>query len=156
MRFKKMFVVMTVVIGGAALVAGACGGGSSGDHGMNGDMEQPGTAANPDVVIDLKATNLRFVPDAIEVPAGKVVRIDFTNQDKGTEHDFQVDGLKVEMLGGDMSEMHGGDGTMLAAHTTSEGSASVTFRTDQKGTFAIYCTLPGHKDAGMTGTFKVT
>ncbi len=30
------------------------------------------------------------------------------------------------------------------------------FKVDKAGTFAFYCAVPGHRDAGMEGTLEVT
>lgn len=44
---------------------------------------------------------------------------------------------------------------MLVVHVTANGNGSVTFQTDQKGTFVFHCTVPGHKEAGMVGEMTV-
>ena len=45
---------------------------------------------------------------------------------------------------------------MLVLHALPGGTAELTFRTGQTGTFDFYCTIPGHKQAGMMGTLTVT
>ena len=153
---RKQLATMVVAVFGVS-AALACGGGSGagGAHAPSTDHASPRAAQQPDLIVDLKAKNVRFEPSEIEIPAGKLVRIDFENQDEGTEHDFQVDGLDVEIIESEGGDMHSGGGNMLAAHAASEGRASVLFRAMKKGTFEIYCTLPGHKDAGMVGMLRV-
>lgn len=139
------------------VVSAACGGSGSSSGGMNGmDMSTAPAGQQPDVVVDIEVRNVRYEPASFEVPAGKVVQINLRNMD-GTEHDMQVDGLKVQMMDDAQMGDHAGmsDG-MLAMHTLANGSASVMFRTEQKGTYQFYCTMPGHKDAGMVGEMKVT
>lgn len=149
-------------VGGTALAA-ACGGDSSDDTGghnmsdTNGIDGMTTMVATPDATVEVTAEAIHFLPDRIEIPAGKDVKIRLLNVDP-TEHDLQVEGLTVEVVGGTemagdhMDSMNG----MLALHTVAGGSAEVVVRTEQRGTFAFYCTITGHKDAGMVGTFVVT
>lgn len=110
----------------------------------------------PDVVIDISIKNLRFAPSTVDVPAGKTVRINVTNQD-ATEHDLLVQGLHIEKVGEATGAHHAGaTPDMLVVHVTASGNGSITFHTDEKGTFAFYCTIPGHKDAGMVGKMTVS
>lgn len=120
----------------------ACGGGSSGDA--------------ADVVIDFRAENFKFSPDRIQVPAGKTVLLRMRNAGD-MEHDFQVDGLRAEMMDNmSMAGSHAGmSAGMVALHTPKGKSASMTFRTDQRGTYEFYCTISGHKELGMKGTLLV-
>jgi uncharacterized cupredoxin-like copper-binding protein len=118
-------------------------------------MEQPGTAANPDIVIDLAAEKVKFVPDTLTIPAGKAVMIRFENRDGGTEHDFVIEGLDAEIISEEMTGVHE-SGNMVALHTVSGETASIVFRATQKGTFDIYCTITGHRRAGMEGKVTVS
>jgi len=161
-------VVLLIALGASA----ACGGSSdepSGGMDPNMDMDTPMdtpmanntpmATEEAEVVIDLKAQQLRYVPDTLEIPAGKIVMIRFENLDAGVEHDFQVDGLEVEVMsmsGGMPAE---GQESMsgLAAHTRTGGeTATITFRTEQTGTFDMYCTIAGHREAGMEGKVTVS
>lgn len=114
------------------------------------------TNGKPDVVIGISLKNLRFTPATVEVPSGKTVRIDVTNMD-ATEHDLLVQGLRIQKAGAAAGAHHpGATPDMLVVHVTASGNGSITFRTDQKGTFAFNCTIPGHKDAGMVGEMTVS
>jgi uncharacterized cupredoxin-like copper-binding protein len=144
----KRSLLVSLVVLSAALSFGvaACGGG--------------GDSVKPDVTIDIKAENMRFVPDRIEVPAGKTVMIRMQNMDEN-QHDFEVGGLTAEIMARtgmkdesmDM-DMSGGMGT-INMHSAAKGKASVTFRTDKPGTYDIYCTMTGHKESGMVGKLVV-
>lgn len=160
---RRILLVLALSAGIAvAGIASACGGTDDtadtppGANGMAPDMEQPGTAANPDVVIDLVAEKVRFVPDTLEIPAGKTVMIRFENRDGGVEHDFVIEGLDAEIITDEMMGEHGGGNEMVALHTVSGETASIVFRTTQKGTFDIYCTIAGHRNAGMEGRVTVS
>lgn len=139
-------IVVTVALG---VLATACGG---------GDEEQ----VQADVTIDIIAENMRFVPDTIEVPAGKVVAIRMQNKD-ANQHDFEVGGLSAEIMGrtgmeDESMDMDMSDGMMgtINMHSAANGKASVTFRTDKPGTYDIYCTMTGHKESGMIGKLVVS
>ena len=115
-----------------------------------------GGSSSPDVTIEVKAQNTRFAPETIEVPAGKTVRLKLTNLDS-TEHDLEVRGMTPSMMSGGG---HGGHGDSmpgkLAVHTAAKKSASVDFRADQKGTYEVFCTIPGHEQSGMVARLVVT
>lgn len=133
---------------GLILVASA----ACGESAQGADPE----SGNPDVVIDVSIKNLRFTPATVDVPAGKTVRINVTNQD-ATEHDLLVQGIHIEKIGEATGAHHAGaTPDMLVVHVTASGDGSITFHTDEKGTFAFYCTIPGHKEAGMVGKMTVS
>jgi uncharacterized cupredoxin-like copper-binding protein len=130
-----------VAIGVVALgitIAG-CGGGSD-DH---------------SVIITISAKNVKFVPDAVTVPTGKLVTITLKNLDEDTEHDFEVEDLEATVIEGG-SEQHGGGTQKVAVHMKPGGTSSITFRADKAGTYKIVCTVDGHADAGMIGELTVT
>jgi len=144
---KKRLATIAAGLGTLAFVlvlSAACGGSGSQEN------------ADADVVVDFKVENLKYVPDSIEIPAGKTVRLRMQNLD-AMEHDFQVDGLRVEMMGEmEMPGHHGASPSTLALHTPMKKSASLTFRADQPGTYDFYCTISGHKELGMAGKLTVS
>ena len=141
---KKLAITM---LAAAALVVGVgCGGGS-------GDDEASGEPV--DEVIEVAARDIRFVPDEITIPAGKTVRLVLVNEDEGTAHDLEAEGLTVRrMEGGGHPGEHGG-GDMLAVHSEEGERSSVVFVAETPGTYEIFCTVPGHRDAGMVGRIIV-
>ncbi|MBI5283951.1 MAG: cupredoxin domain-containing protein [Chloroflexi bacterium] len=153
---KNKMLLWTLGLGLASLIlaaSAACGGGTQSAEPEGDEASHAGGKA--DVVIDVSLKNLRFTPDAVEVAAGKTVQVNVTNMD-GTEHDMLVDGLRIQKVGEATGGHHAGaTADMLVVHVTANDQGSITFRTDQKGTYRFYCTLPGHKDAGMVGEMKV-
>jgi uncharacterized cupredoxin-like copper-binding protein len=108
------------------------------------------------VIVDISIKNLRFTPSAVDVPAGKTVRINVTNQD-ATEHDLLVKGLHIEKVGAATGAHHAGaTEDMLVVHVIPNGSGSITFKADERGTYSFSCTVPGHEAAGMVGTMTVS
>jgi plastocyanin len=119
-----------------------------GHDGMDDDMMSDGHVddgsgehpANTPVVpgarrVTLSGSSFEFDPLAITVQAGEDVAIVLTSAD--IEHDFTVDGLEAHVS--------------AAAGETAEGG----LRADEPGTYAYYCTVDGHRDAGMEGTLTV-
>lgn len=137
---------MGVALTGAA----ACGGGASSK-----------TDTPVDETITIEAKNVKFVPNSITIPAGKTVKLILKNSDAGTEHDLASDDLMVSMTqGGGHGSGHesttAGDASMMLAVHTKEGETnSIIFKAAKPGTYNIYCTIAGHKDAGMIGTITV-
>jgi len=84
----------------------------------------------------LETTEFAFAPAELEVAAGSALEVTLDN--KGTlEHDFTIDsiGFKVEVKIG----------------KTATGTTGVL----AAGTYDFYCSVPGHKEAGMVGTLTV-
>ncbi|HLF76682.1 MAG TPA: cupredoxin domain-containing protein [Dehalococcoidia bacterium] len=115
-----------------------------------GDDEEAGSA------MEVRASEYKFSPDEITVPAGQTVTLRLKNVGE-TEHDLEVQGLRVQMMG-DEEDMGGHEGAApgtIAMHTQKGKTASVTFMADQKGTYEFWCTISGHKEQGMIGKLIV-
>jgi plastocyanin len=109
-------------------------------HGEMNDGEM-GHGANTPVApgarpIELSGSSYEFGPAEITIPAGEDVAIVLTATD--IEHDFTIDGLDTHV------SAEGGE--------TAEGG----LRADEPGTYTFYCSVEGHREAGMEGTLTVT
>jgi plastocyanin len=102
------------------------GAGNRGD--MHGDVEDSPPIAGARTVA-VEADALRFSPDRLELVAGEPINVELTAGD--TFHDLVVDGVGFH-LGAD-------------AGRTSTGGLQL----DEPGTYTAYCTVPGHRSAGM-------
>jgi len=87
--------------------------------------------------ITVVGTEYSYSPATIVVKKGETVTINFRNEGS-IAHNITLPELGVK------SE------TILPGR-----SASVTFTPREKGTFSFWCSVAGHKDAGMTGKVKV-
>ena len=128
MRQSARILIATAVTG---IVVAACGGGAASQPPAN---SQPAASVSqpPATEIAVGATEFAFDPATIEVPAGGEATITLTN--KGTiEHDITVDALGVLIF--------------AKAGETTSGTVTAT-----AGTYEFYCSIPGHKQAGMIGT----
>ena len=136
-----------VLLAAVALAAAACGDG--GDNGT-GDVREVRVSASDD---------LRFEPSEIRVRMGEPVRLMMQNMG-ATVHDFTVDEMPM-MGGGDQGGTHGGGMRMTqgdyAMHMAVEShrDGMVEFTPTERGTYAFYCSVQGHREAGMAGTIIV-
>ena len=85
--------------------------------------------------LDANATSFAYDPDEITVDTGEDVAIVLTSDD--LLHDFVIDELDVHVAA-DRDE-------------TAEGG----LRADTAGEYTYYCTVAGHREAGMEGTLVV-
>ncbi len=129
----------------------------------------PGEPAGATTEVTVRTEGLRFAPADLRLPAGAPIKLTLVNADP-VVHDVTVDELDVRVIeAGDTSGSHDGmmDGSMgdgmmggstaglLHVAADASGTASGVFVINEQGTFTFYCTVPGHREAGMTGTLTV-
>ncbi|HEU0165435.1 MAG TPA: PQQ-binding-like beta-propeller repeat protein, partial [Thermomicrobiales bacterium] len=84
----------------------------------------------------VSTVDLAFDPKTLTIPANTDVKITVTN--KGVlQHDFTIDELKVQS-----KLLNGGDTDTVTINAAA-------------GSYQYYCSVPGHKEAGMVGTLTV-
>ncbi|MCJ7513886.1 MAG: plastocyanin/azurin family copper-binding protein, partial [Anaerolineales bacterium] len=93
--------------------------------------------------------------------AGAPVELTFINED-ALEHDFSILEIPVESVSeaDPMSaehEMQMGAEVKPVLHVAAEPGATnhLSFTPTKSGTYEFFCTVAGHKDAGMVGTMVV-
>ncbi len=87
--------------------------------------------------VDIIAADFHFSPADITVRAGEWVVVELSNEDD-VVHDWMVEG----MANVDVPARPG-------------QTAKLRFVLDEPGTYRIACSIPGHAEAGMTGTLTV-
>ena len=137
-------VIFTSLLAIAVALLAACSGGGT-----------PASAQN----VTVQAQDLVFSPTNVQVTAGQPVQL--TLQNTGAlEHDFSVMEFSME---GEAEETGGMDHAMgegakepeLHVAAGAGQSATLEFTASTPGTYEFWCTVPGHKEAGMTGTLVV-
>jgi uncharacterized membrane protein HdeD (DUF308 family) len=122
----------SVVVGLAGLVVGACltsvAAAASTGHGM-------ALSAPPSSTALLTAQDTRF-SNGLDATPGEVLGVFVTNRD-GYAHAFDVDELGIHV------PLPAGSTTFVAIKSATVGSVQ------------FYCSVPGHRDAGMVGTITV-
>jgi plastocyanin len=149
---KKVVAFLVLALAASALVA--CGGGSSttsstptsessGAAAAGGEAETGGAseeeAGGSTLAFEADpGGGIAYTSDTASAKAGKVT-VNFNNP-QALEHDVAIEDSSGKTIGK----------TELVA----EGSDSTTV--DLKpGTYTFYCTVPGHREAGMEGTLTV-
>lgn len=114
--------------------------------------------------LTLVATDIAYDNNRLEVKAGQPVKLTLQN-DGVLEHDFTIvqipltgDAMATELgaeeaAGHDMSDMEAEADVHVAA--LMDISNTVSFTPLQSGEYEFYCTVAGHKEAGMIGTLAV-
>lgn len=123
---RTPFLVAGVVA--TILVLAACdgGGGGAGDGG----------GTTPGETLSVTASEFKFEPSQLSAPAGTDVTVSVTNA--GTiEHDFVIDEAALKIL--------------VEPGETETGTFNL-----EAGTYTFYCSVPGHREAGMEGTLTVS
>lgn len=122
-----------------SLLAAACGGDDD-DPDAHADVghDEAGEVADDARVIAVAASSFAFGPDEIEVDTGEDLAIALTSED--IEHDFVIEELDdLHVVGVEAGE-----------------TATGGFTAPESGTYTYYCTVAGHRDAGMEGKLVVT
>ena len=147
---KKVVALLALVLAAAALTA--CGddnGTTTTDTGTEatsgaaaGGSESNGSGGGGGSTVKLEADPngaLAYTTTEVSAKAGNVT-IDFNNP-QALEHDVAVESSGGEEVGK----------TDLIANE----STSVTLQNLKPGTYTFYCSVPGHREAGMEGTLTV-
>jgi plastocyanin len=146
---KKLVALLALAMASVALVA--CGGSSSSSSSestSSGGESNSGAAAESEAksgggesTVEFEADpngELAYTSTEASAKAGEVT-LDFNNP-QGLTHDVAIENAKGETVGK----------TELIA-----GSQTSTTVDLKPGTYTYYCTVPGHREAGMEGTLTV-
>jgi len=139
---KKVAVAFALVLASLALVA--CGGSSEStstettSESGAGETEGGSAGAASTLKIEAASSGLAFASTSANAKAGKVT-VDFTNP-QPVPHDVAIEDSSGEVLG--------------QTETTAEGTDSTEVEL-KPGSYTFFCTVPGHREAGMEGTLTV-
>lgn len=149
---KLLFVLFFLV----AILLTACG----------SSAESSAVADLPTAEFEIVATDIAYDTNQLEVMTGQPIKVTFRNEG-ALEHDFSI--MKLPLSGEVMStqmegEMAGHDDDMHnmaeepevhVAARMNGGSNVLQFTPAEPGTYEYYCTVAGHKEAGMVGALTV-
>ena len=142
-------IVLVIIVGGyfilkgryqapAELGAPTTGTSSDETSGTPGPGEGDGAPAPTGVKeVNIAGTEFAFSPSAITVKAGEKVKLNFRNNG-GAPHSLIIQGLGVgtKTIGGGQTD-------------------TVEFTALASGSYTFFCSVPGHKAAGMEGSLEV-
>ena len=110
--------------------------------------------------ITVEATDFAYSPETITVPTGQPITL-MLNNHGAVEHDFVIEKINV-------TDVEASDTAPAAHHQMGEtpeyalhfyakagDSAILNFTALEPGTYEIFCSIAGHKEAGMIGTLVV-
>lgn len=90
------------------------------------------------LAVTIKAEDIKFDTPTITAKVGQAVTVTLNNTG-ALDHSFIIDELNVKI-----------------ENVKPGATGSTTFTPSAAGTYTFYCNVPGHKEAGMTGTLTVT
>jgi len=132
------------------------------DHDADTDVEAFAylEAAPKEQLYLVEMTNFAFTPDILEVNAGEVLEVAIQNAER-VLHDFTIDEIDADVhvsyLAG--TGQHGHAESQLEADVhfalTEPGTGVVHMKIQEPGEYVFYCSVPGHREAGMEGTLIV-
>ncbi len=117
--------------------------------------------SQPETEITVEATDFAYSPLSISIPAGEPVTLLLKNSGK-VEHDFVID--KINVTGVEASEAdpaahhqmgHEQPEYDLHFFARAGETATLKFTALEPGTYEIFCSVAGHKEAGMIGKLIV-
>ena len=119
-----------------------------------------GGSAKPATELTLDATDFAYSPLSITVPANEPVLLTLKNSGN-LEHDFVIEKIAVKTKviqdsGSDAHHAHGAEENYDLHFSAEVGEASVIqFTVSEPGTYQFFCSVAGHKEAGMVGELIV-
>jgi uncharacterized cupredoxin-like copper-binding protein len=116
------------------------------------------TKASTEITLD--ATDFSYSPVSVNVPAGEPVVLTLKNSGV-VEHDFVIEKIDVQSVvkkdsGSEAHHAHGEEMDFDLHISAQPGDTSVLeFTVSEPGTYTFFCSVAGHKEAGMLGELVV-
>lgn len=123
----------------AILALAACGGNGDGDGNGNGNGGNGNGNGDGGGTTDVEMGEFYYDPESLSGSPGDEIELNFENVGE-QQHDFTIDEWDVSL---DLVDPGGSD------------SLTFTVPDDASGEVTFYCTVPGHREQGMEGTFSV-
>lgn len=117
------------------------------------------SASQPATEITVEASDFAYDPASITIPAGQPVTLTLMNAG-AVEHDFVIDTIQVidvEASESGPAQHHQMDEADYDLHFFARAgeSAVLKFTVLEPGTYEIFCSIEGHREAGMIGKLIV-
>src|SRR6185503_13585435 len=142
-RRKKPVLRKLLIVLSFTLLLNACGG-----------------SAQPGMEIVLDAADFIYSPASVKIPVGEPVMLTLRNTG-AVEHDFVIEKIdaNIDMVqdrGSDAHHEHGAEANYDLHFSAQPGETStIQLTVSEPGNYTFYCSVPGHKEAGMLGELFV-
>jgi uncharacterized cupredoxin-like copper-binding protein len=104
--------------------------------------------------IKVHPSNFSYDPKKVILKKGQQVRLTLTNHDS-IEHDIEIKYFPAMIETEEQHEGHTTQDANFHLHASPNNKSELIFTPLKIGTFEYYCTIPGHKENGMTGIMIV-
>ncbi|MDA1240762.1 MAG: cupredoxin domain-containing protein [Chloroflexi bacterium] len=131
-----------------ASVLVACGGGNQAESTTDASLGEPSAS------VELVMRDIAFAPTALEARAGEVLEIRLRNTGS-LFHDFVIDEVDAAVAVTEPAGRVGRADTAVYVGLDGRKSTVVQVGAAIPGTYEFYCSVAGHRQAGMQGTLTV-
>ncbi|WP_157842761.1 MULTISPECIES: cupredoxin domain-containing protein [Bacillus] len=114
--------------------------------------------------IEIITSNNKYSPTKLVLTKAETIEIKLINSDD-VEHDFEISNFphKKEFENTELNHNHNShahhsqvnNNEFFHLHVQPNSTSNVTLTPLEKGNYEFYCTIPGHKEAGMVGILVV-
>ena len=144
-----------MALGTLITVAIACGGDSEGDEaGTAADVAQTAdllAGSVPESALSLKARDIAFDRNELAATTGEVFAIVLENTGL-LLHDFTIDEIPADVSAVGQQRPSRSD---VHVPLPRDAQERLLLRVTRPGEYTFYCSVPGHRQAGMEGTLLV-
>jgi uncharacterized cupredoxin-like copper-binding protein len=116
--------------------------------------------AQPETELTVEMKDFAYTPSSLTVPAGQPITLTVKNTGN-VEHDFVIEKINattkvLEDNGSNAHHAHGEQAGYDVHVSARPGEASILQLTvSEPGTYEVFCSVEGHKEAGMIGQLNV-
>lgn len=119
-------------------------------HGIQNNSE----IEDQKIILNVHPSDFSYSPSEIIVEKNQAASITLNNQDQ-VDHDIEIKNLSFQEGSVSQHTEHTSGGADFHLHASANSSAAITFTPTKTGVYEFYCTVPGHKESGMTGKLIV-
>jgi len=119
-----------------------------------------GSSTQPAAEFTLDASDFAYSVPSMTVKVGEPVQLTINNVG-ALEHDFVIEQIDaatkvIQDSGSEEHHAHGAEAKYDLHVSAQVGETSIIeFTVNEPGTYQFFCSVPGHKDAGMVGELTV-
>lgn len=108
-----------------------------------------------EITISVHPSQYSYDPSKVMLEKDRPVSLILENNDS-IEHDIEIRSIPIKDMSTETHVDHIKRKADFHVHASAQKQTKVTFTPLQEGTYEFYCTIPGHKERGMTGFLIVT